>query len=123
MDIKDQFMSELNKQISEYEKKEENLEPIMPGDVGNSNHPRYRLRGAIVALDNLKLQIERIRSYTSASDFIGQVELQIGVTHEKLKKFPSSNSLTYQDAKLGIIEAFDSIHEILASLKKSHFLS
>ena len=116
MDIKSMFMSKLDGFISDYQAKKESLGPIMPGDI-NKRSKRKDLIGAIKALNTLKQQVESIKSYTSASDFTGEVELQIKVTCQSMRYVLFPNGVTYQDAKSGILEALKKIRDCLSLLE------
>ena len=108
------FSDELDRLISDYKGRKELLKPMMKGDIKEYNH----LTGAIAALNILKQQVESIDSYTSASDFTGRVELPIRTTHQKMRRFPFHNSVTYQDAQPGIREALGLIREYLPRLEE-----
>ena len=116
MDIKFMLRDALDRRISEYKGSKKPLESIS-GDMDKFNH----LTGAIAALNTLKQQVESINSYTSASDFTRKVELEIRTTHQKLRLFSFHSSVTYQDAKSGIIEALGLVIEYLPRLEE-HWL-
>ena len=58
------------------------------------------------------------REERATSDFTGRVELQIGTTYQKMRRFPFHNSVTYQDAESGIREALGLIREYLPRLEE-----
>lgn len=115
MDVKSRVITKIDELLSEYNEEKEGLGPIMKGKRSIDNF--YRVSGAIIALNTLKQQIEKsIDSYTSVSDFMGKVELQITVTHQRLP-YSKYSSGTYLNAEPGIIEAFNLIRKYLLHLE------